>query len=951
MKKIYVPLLLSFFTMLATAQNILKPSQSLNAGANNAATDSWYSKAEAAIELKQNSFRPRANNEFTVINTKNGFGSFITNKGCSIKNIAAKNQQQWEAAFDVLSINGKAFNSDHSKVVIAEKRIVYSNEQANVEYINSEAGLRQNFIINKKESSTSGVSVAIKIKSDLKATMSNDQLQMQDASGKTKLFYDGLKVYDANRQELTAHMELNNNVLTIVADDSKAVYPVTIDPMNHVPDWSESGDGLLFPLLDDATLHMMYGYSVSAAGDINKDGFADVVIGVPAFVDIISVSGGTYNLVSVGAAFIYYGSASGLPTVPSEALHPTTEAGALFGFSVSNAGDVNGDGFADVVIGAPADKISLNIGVVPSANIVSVGKVYVYYGGPAGTFDGNVNTDPTVSVSLTLDQSDFGSLLTTPVNPMFGFSVSTAGDVNGDGKADIVVGSPAYTRLLPTPLLGGRVDIFYGSGSGISAASSHTITGTLLSALFGYSVSTAGNVNNDKNGARDIDDIIVGAPGSLTFLGAGQAFIFNGSTSGITATNAGGASKTLSTGLLTTLFGFSVSEAGDVNGDGYGDVIVGEPGDLENILGQLVSVGSAHIYYGSATGITTVGHTKLNSPRRPSLLGVIQGNLLFGYSVSSVKDVNCDGTADVIVGEPGGSALSLGSGLLNLVSANVVSGKAYIFYGKGGTGPVNAPSWTIQENGAVTVANLLGHSVSGSGDINGDGKNDILVGAPNGTMDLSGGIIPAVGSLIGIISNNSVGSAYAFMGCTDVTLPVTLTSFEATKQSASVVLNWKTEKELNLNYFSVEYSKDGINFSQLAMVFTGSNASNAYSYRHADPSSMNYYRLKMVDMDGKFKYSEIQLVRFSKANQTEMFVYPNPASTLFNLQLSGYAKGDYTIQVINTLGQNVYSKNVKMLGDTYSEKIGADKLLPGLYHAVITSLDGKTRTSTQVIIQ
>lgn len=87
---------------------------------------------------------------------------------------------------------------------------------------------------------------------------------------------------------------------------------------------------------------------MSSAGDVNGDGYGDVIIGAPAYVDIISVSGGTYNAASVGAAFLYYGSASGLAVDPSEVLQPTTQAGALFGYSVSKAGDVNGDGYGDV---------------------------------------------------------------------------------------------------------------------------------------------------------------------------------------------------------------------------------------------------------------------------------------------------------------------------------------------------------------------------------------------------------------------------------------------------------------------------------------------------------------------------------------------------------------------------------------------------------------------------
>jgi hypothetical protein len=127
--------------------------------------------------------------------------------------------------------------------------------------------------------------------------------------------------------------------------------------------------------------------------------------------------------------------------------------------------------------------------------------------------------------------------------------------------------------------------------------------------------------------------------------------------------------------------------------------------------------------------------------------------------------VNCDGKADVIIGEPGGTAISLGSGLLGLVSTNAQSGKAYIYYGRSTTGPLNSPSWILQETGSLLVANLIGNSVSNAGDVNGDGHADFLVGAPNGSLNVAGSLTGVVGSVIDTILTNSIGSAYGFSGC------------------------------------------------------------------------------------------------------------------------------------------------------------------------------------------
>src|SRR5438093_1276279 len=135
------------------------------------------------------------------------------------------------------------------------------------------------------------------------------------------------------------------------------------------------------------------------------------------------------------------------------------------------------------------------------------------------------------------------------------------------------------------------------------------------------SVSGVGKVNGDA-----FNDIIVGALASVSLLAVGVAYVFHGSVAGITQTSASVANTILQApGLLNkTLFGFSVSNVGDVNGDGFGDVIVGESLSLETTLAlQVVVVGKAHIYYGSSIGIKTTGGTDLISPRSPNLLGLV----------------------------------------------------------------------------------------------------------------------------------------------------------------------------------------------------------------------------------------------------------------------------------------------------------------------------------------
>ena len=728
-------------------------------------SDSWYQQTIEQLKEREYFIKPLAgSNGYAAANRTQQAGFLFTENGYTIKRFDFDNQMapMWEYTF---AINGIGRNTQISlqprkrSAAYQDKQLNYQYSGFDVEYINSKDGMRQNFVVKQKPAGEGDLRVSLQLKGSLAASMSSsNKLVMKDSKQNTVLYYDDLKVWDANHQLLKAHMELSKDgqELGLVVDDSHASYPVTIDPLNHIPDWTDNGNGLIFPLLNDLATPLLFGFSVSGAGDVNNDTYDDIIIGAPAYVDIVSISGGTFNLVSVGAAFIYYGGSGGLSSTPSEALQPTSFAGALFGFSVSRAGDVNGDGYDDVIVGAPGDHTNLTVAFLSTS--VTTGKAYIYYG---NSFDGSINSEPAVTATIQLKQADFGVLGLAPVNPLYGFSVSEAGDVNNDGYADVIVGSPGYLNLLSLTLLG-RADVYYGSSTGISANPDRTIKGGLIGGLFGFSVSAAGKVNNDV-----YDDIIIGAPASINILAVGSAYVFHGSSTGITATSTAGAATTLqASGLLDqTLFGYSVSKAGDVNADGRGDVIVGEPLALEGVLTQTIAVGKATIFYGSTTGIQTSGSTALSSPRAPSILGLIQGNLLYGFSVSYAGDMNCDGIDDVIVGEPGGTGISLGGGLLGLTSTNALSGKAYVYYGRTTTGPVNSPSWMVQDNSALSVANLIGASVSDAGDVNGDGHSDILVGAPNGTFDLSGSLIGLVGDAVDILTVSSIGSAYTYHGC------------------------------------------------------------------------------------------------------------------------------------------------------------------------------------------
>ena len=374
-----------------------------------------------------------------------------------------------------------------------------------------------------------------------------------------------------------------------------------------------------------------FGGSVSTAGDVNGDGFSDVIVGA------------SFNNSSTGKSHIYFGGST-MNNIADVSM--TGEAaGNLFGTSVFTAGDVNGDGYSDVIVGA-------------SFNNSSTGKSYIYFGGSAMN---NI-------ADVTMTGETAGNL--------FGFSVSTAGDVNGDGYSDVIVG--AYANNSWT----GKSYIYFG-GSAMNNIADVTMTGEAAGDYFGSSVSTAGDVNGDG-----FSDILVGAYRyNVNGNNSGRAYLFENSLTG------NDIADDFFTGEATgNRFSYSVSTAGDLNGDGYDDFIVGAYGYNSN-------TGRAYIYYGGTTP---------NNTAIVVLTGEATNNY-FGASVSSAGDVNGDGYGDVIVGAYGN---------------NSSTGKSYIYFG----GPTMNNTADVTMTGEATN-NYFGASVSSAGDVNGDGYGDVIVGA------------------------------------------------------------------------------------------------------------------------------------------------------------------------------------------------------------------------------
>lgn len=287
-----------------------------------------------------------------------------------------------------------------------------------------------------------------------------------------------------------------------------------------------------------------YGYSVAGAGDVNGDGYADLIVGA---------IGCDAPDTDEGKAFLYLGS----PGWPSTQAAWVAEGGqelAEFGWSVSSAGDVNGDGFDDVVVGAHRYDCE------PGAD---AGRACVYLGSEGGL---------SVSPSWVVCGETPGSL--------FGNTVASAGDTNGDGYSDVIVTAPNL----------GYVYLFEGSPTGLSSEASWAtdIRASQMGWVFDTNVASAGDINADGFG-----DVLVGDPWRTGGGGRGRAYLFPGSPEGLAEEPVWSAQSS-----VLGLFGHLVASAGDVNGDGFGDIAVGDPWADQYPPGY----GRAYLYLGNGGG-------------------------------------------------------------------------------------------------------------------------------------------------------------------------------------------------------------------------------------------------------------------------------------------------------------------------------------------------------------
>ncbi|WP_143473853.1 Ig-like domain-containing protein [Limnohabitans sp. G3-2] len=424
------------------------------------------------------------------------------------------------------------------------------------------------------------------------------------------------------------------------------------------------------------------------------------------------------------------------------------------GYAVSNAGDVNGDGFDDFIVGAPG---ALNY----------VGRSYVVFGGS--------QSPNTLQLSeLSVVGNTRGFVINGPGgDEMVGTVVSGGGDINGDGLADLVVSNRAnyvvgggkYPMEYASSGTGSSTYVVFGKANttavnltALTAAANLTNTASTLGFKInttgttpaGWSVNNAGDVNGDGYADVLVSNPTFGSNDGRVYLVYGKA---SGASVEVSTLPAIGTSN--SVGFMvtadTTIDGSTTPRlasvsSGDINGDGYSDLVLG----AWNTNSTATSAGSVYVVYGNSTN-TSIDISALSASGNNRGFRVI-GEGYAGMDVAAVADVNGDGLDDVLLQSNQGQ-----------VGSTTNKGAAWVVFGKTNNDPVNVSSIEAGVGGfaidvGLDTTHYGAYAISSAGDFNGDGLGDIIVTHPNASFINNGATSASAGAAYIVFGKTGTGT-------------------------------------------------------------------------------------------------------------------------------------------------------------------------------------------------